>query len=60
MRKLTAWEQQRLADWIRKPAREPFVRASAISYTLPEQNAVDVPIDQVIKYNMYLNFFLIL
>ena len=33
-----------LADWVRKPAREP-----AISYTLPGYNAVKVPVDQVIK-----------
>src|SRR5262245_44038027 len=39
----------KLAHWLRNPAREPFVRAPAISYTVPRYDAVAVPINQVIK-----------
>jgi Bacterial Ig-like domain len=39
----------KLADWLRNPAREQFVMAPAVSYTVPQYDAVGVPIDQVIK-----------
>jgi hypothetical protein len=49
MIEFTKPQQHRSADWVKNPVREPFVRAPAISYTVPEQDARGVPIDPVIK-----------